>query len=187
MGRIRNLSALPYAYLQTFYSGMISSRLIEKAPLVVCQALVLRTRPRGQEVLLSVRSDVRGWELPGGRIEPGEEAREALVREVREETGLVVEVERHVGDYLRSGFRPHTARVYICRVISGQEGLSAETLDLSWFPIGDIPEGLLPWYRQPIEDGLERKPSPANRSEHQGLASIWSAMKIDLRMRWQGR
>ena len=100
---------------------------------------------------------------------------------------LVVEVERHVGDYVRSGFRPHTARVYIGRVISGQERLSSETLDLSWFPIGDIPEGLLPWYRQPIEDGLERKPSPANRSEHQGLASIWSAMKIDLRMRWQGR
>lgn len=166
---------------------MVTSRLIEKAPLVVCQALVLRTRARGREVLLSVRSDVRGWELPGGRIEPGEEAREALIREVGEETGLVVEVERHVGDYVRSGFRSHTARVYVCRVISGQERLSSETLDLSWFPIGDIPEGLLPWYRQPIEDGLARDSSPAHRAEYQGLASIWSAMKIDLRMRWQAR
>ena len=187
MGRIRNLSALPYAYLQTFYSGMISWRLTEKVPLVVCQALVLRTRARGKEVLLSVRSDVRGWELPGGRIEPDEEAHEALVREVREETGLVVEVERHVGDYVRTGFRPHTARVYMCRVISGQERLSSEILDLRWFPTHEIPQGLLPWYRQPIEDGLARKPRPTNRSEDQGLSSIWSAMKIDLRSRWQDR
>lgn len=37
------------------------------------------------------------WSLPGGRIEPGESAEQAVVREVREETGLNVRVVRWIG------------------------------------------------------------------------------------------
>ena len=37
------------------------------------------------------------WSVPGGRVEPGESAAEALVREVLEETGLVVEAGELVG------------------------------------------------------------------------------------------
>ncbi|MEE3328431.1 MAG: NUDIX domain-containing protein [Myxococcota bacterium] len=187
MGRIRNLSALPYAYLQTVYSGLISARMVEKSPRVVCQALTLRQTEHGQEILLSLRSDVRGWELPGGRIEPGEQASDALIREMREETGLRVEVGRHVGDYVRTGFRPHVARVYACQVLSGRETSSSETLAVSWFPIGELPRELLPWYRQPIEDGLSESAHSQERAEYQGIDAIWSAVKIDLRMRWRER
>jgi 8-oxo-dGTP diphosphatase len=58
----------------------------------ICLAVEAIIR-RGDEVLL-IRESEPGtepaWVVPGGRMEPGELAAEALVREVREETGLVV-------------------------------------------------------------------------------------------------
>ena len=47
--------------------------------------------------ILIVRQEVnptRGWSLPGGRLEPGETLDEAMVREMKEETGLDVSVGR---------------------------------------------------------------------------------------------
>jgi len=49
--------------------------------------LVQRARPPAQG----------RWSLPGGRVEPGEEAMTAIKREVREETGLIIEIIREVG------------------------------------------------------------------------------------------
>src|SRR6266705_3893608 len=50
-------------------------------------------------VLLAHRRDIDWWNLPGGGMEAGETVDEALRREVREETGLEVELEQLVGVY----------------------------------------------------------------------------------------
>jgi len=54
--------------------------------------------PRGQVLL--VRTARAGWELPGGRVEAGEDLVQALVRETREEAGCEIDVGRLVGVYL---------------------------------------------------------------------------------------
>ena len=170
-------------YMRTAWWGLASPRLREPTPLVVAQAFIEREAGTRREVLLSVRSDVQGWELPGGTPEPNESVEATLVREVREETGLTVSIERHVGDYTRTGFRPHTARVYACRVAGGTLRPSRETPELAWFAVNRLPDTLFPWYREPIRDALSDLCSPVTIQEHQGLAAIWAGVRIDLTMR----
>lgn len=166
-------------YLEIAWWGLVSPRLSERVPLTVVQGVV-RSKCG---ILLAVRTDLRGWELPGGTVESGEQTEETLRREILEETGLEIEIVAHVGDYVRSGFRPHTARVYRCDVGGGVLRTSSETRRLRWFDPEALPDTLFPWYRQPIEDALAEYPEVVERTERQGLASIVSAIRIDLRMR----
>lgn len=50
--------------------------------------VVIRNSRRGPEVLLIATHGAQRWSLPKGRIEPGEDARTAALREVAEETGI---------------------------------------------------------------------------------------------------
>lgn len=92
------------------------------------------------EILLMERIDGSGWCLPCGWVEPQERPCDAAVREVWEETGLIVEVQQLVGVFTRMPsptFGPHTliAVVHLCRVVGGQLTLSHEGLALRYWPI----------------------------------------------------
>lgn len=154
----------------------------------VGRAVVVQAVVRGPGgVVLCERRELRGWELPGGAVRPGEPDEEALRREVREEIGLEVAVERLVGEYVRSGFRAHVARVYLCRVAGGQLRPCREAPRCEWFPPEALPEGIFPWFRGPLEDALCELPAPIARSERQGAAAILAGMRIDLATRRRER
>jgi len=68
----------------------LAAALAKHGPRVCVAALVLDDDGR----LLLVRHKVRGWELPGGKVETGETWRAGLVRELLEETGLRVDISR---------------------------------------------------------------------------------------------
>ena len=180
-GRVARLLAAGPAWARVAAFGLLAP-LGERRPLVVQQAVVLAE----PGVLLAVRGDVRGWELPGGNAHPGESDEDALRREVREETGLEVAVEARVGDYVRSGFRPHVARVWRCRPLGGSLRPSAETPRVEWFDPAALPDTLFPWYREPLADALAWRAEPVLRRERLGLAAVWAGMRIDLRMRLSG-
>lgn len=177
----RAVSAIP-VYAQLGVRGFVGSAGGGRQPLVIVQAVILAD----EGVLLAVRNDLRGWELPGGRPEEGESPEGALRREIREETGLELAVDRYVGDYVRSGFWPHTARVYRGRVAGGCLRTSDENRRLAWFGPEELPETLFPWYRQPLRDALASRTDVVQRSETLGWKAIADGMRIDLRMRVRG-
>lgn len=174
-------------WTKTAWWGLVKPRLLESEPLIVLQAAILREHAGEEQVLLSVRSDVRGWELPGGQAIPGERFEAAVEREVWEETGLRVRAVSHVGDYVRTGFRPHTARVYRCQVVGGELRPSRETPLVRWFRTDRVPSTLFPWYHAPLADALadarDTGRAPVERHDRQGLAAIWAGISIDFRMR----
>jgi 8-oxo-dGTP pyrophosphatase MutT (NUDIX family) len=178
-GLVRRLAAVLPQYARIAWWGLLAPQIGGRSSLTVPQAVVLSERG----LLLSVRADLRGWELPGGNPSPGESDEETLCREVWEETGLTVEVVRHVGDYHRTGFAPHTARVFECRPTGGELRPSPETPVVRWFDPERVPDTLFPWYRQPLADALARLPEPVIRHDHQGPGAILAGMWIDLRMR----
>lgn len=178
-GLARRLAGALPDYLQTG-AWAVSRRFSRSgAPLAIVQGVVLSEAG----VLLAVRLTPRGWELPGGNLEVGEDDESALVREVREETGIEISVGPLVGEYRRSGFLPHTARVYRCRPVSGAIAGSSETTRVRWWDPQALPETLFPWCRQPLRDALDLLEGPVLRHQHQGVSDVLASLKIDLRMR----
>jgi 8-oxo-dGTP pyrophosphatase MutT (NUDIX family) len=172
-------------YARTAWWGIVSARVTETRQLVIAQAVILRDGPPRQ-VLLSIRSDLFGWELPGGTLEGKESPEQAIVREVAEETGLQIDPVRIVGVWVRRGFRPHTVHVFSCRMLGGSKAPSHETPRLRWFDVDEIPAELFSWYEEPLRKALESGNEIFIGGDWQGLSTIRAAMKIDLGMRWRG-
>lgn len=93
------------------------------------------------EVLLSQRGDLKTWNLPGGRLDKGETL-EAAAREVREETGIEVEIERPVGLYYTTRWQRLNVLVRARPVGGALLGRTHETLDNRWFRANALPENV---------------------------------------------
>jgi 8-oxo-dGTP diphosphatase len=78
------------------------------------------------------------WGLPGGGLEYGEHPEEAVIREVWEETGLRVCVEKLL---LINTLRPdRVGMYYLCRVTGGTFYPSDEVSEFAYFSLEDLPD-----------------------------------------------
>lgn len=103
------------------------------------------------------------WALPGGRTEPGETVEETVVREVKEETGLDVEILKKIGEYHENGVNGEIEYNYYptCflvkpkgnRIVRQKE----EIEEIRLFDIHNIPERLAFKHSKMIEDYKKMK------------------------------
>ncbi|HZS75430.1 MAG TPA: NUDIX domain-containing protein [Ktedonobacteraceae bacterium] len=115
-------------------------------------------------VLLGHRRDIDWWNLPGGGMEQGETVDEAVCREVREETGLAIEVERLVGVYSKPQ-KQEVVLTFLCHVTGGTLGPSEENRDNRYFHPDELPANTLPKHRQRIADALLNQPQAIIRAQ----------------------
>jgi ADP-ribose pyrophosphatase YjhB (NUDIX family) len=123
-------------------------------------------------ILLQRRSDSGNWALPGGGMDIGETFAESAVREVREETGFDVRIDRIVGIYSDPGhvfayddgeIRQEFSICLACTIVGGSLQVSRESTAVDFFPVAELP-GLQMHesIRVRIQDYLDGKP-PAFR------------------------
>jgi 8-oxo-dGTP diphosphatase len=126
-----------------------------KRPLVAVDGVVVR-RNRSVVLVKRRKPPYEGyWALPGGLVEYGETVEEAVAREVREETGLEIEIRGLVGVYSKPNRDPrgHVISIAFLVVEVGGELRGSRETEVGEFYV--IPRELAFDHREILREGLE--------------------------------
>lgn len=130
------------------------------------------------KLLLIKRRDVPVWVFPGGGIDPQELPEDAVCREVLEETGIKVKILRKVGEYTPINSLAHFTHVFECMAVEGELETGAETRDINYFPIDDLPKSFFMVHFEWLLDSLENREDVIKKP----IASVtyWALIKYFL-------
>lgn len=104
-------------------------------------------------VLAIRRADNGHWELPGGVLEIEESPEDGARREVLEETGIEVDVDRLTGVY-KNMTRGIVALVFRCRPVGGTEATSEESAAVAWLTPEEVTATMAEAYAVRVLDAL---------------------------------
>ncbi len=135
------------------------AKKLERQRLLVVAALIER---RGRVLLSQRRADQSfggSWEFPGGKVEPGEDPRHALVREIREELDCLVRV-REVVEVVFHAYPAFDLVMPVYRATIAR-GLprAVEVADIAWVPRARLPKTNMPPADLPLAKRLAKTPA----------------------------
>jgi 8-oxo-dGTP diphosphatase len=134
---------------------------------IVRDGMLLMVRRRRQEGALE-------WAGPSGNVEPGETPEQAAVREVAEEVGLTVVVERRLGERVHPATGRHLVYL-VCRIVAGEPAVvdDEEISAVEWCDLASVEErwaGLPGGIFAPVREYLDQalvdrtaRPEPERR------------------------
>ena len=106
------------------------------------------------KVLVIRRRDNGHWEPPGGVLEMSETFEEGTRREVLEETGIAVRVDRLTGVY-KNMERGIVALVFRCFPLDEPSCATEEAAEVRWMTLNETFESMLPAYAVRVSDAFE--------------------------------
>ncbi|MBD1383503.1 NUDIX domain-containing protein [Metabacillus arenae] len=116
------------------------------------------------KLLLQKRADNRKWSLPGGQVDPGENVEEAIIREVKEETGFDIIVKKlsgvysdpnHIIAYTNGEIRQQFSICFLCEIVGGTQVTSEESIEVKFISIEELDRiSIHPTQKIRIEDAL---------------------------------
>lgn len=107
--------------------------------LIVCATIV-----RNNSVLLvkhasGQKPDYGDWILPAGRVETGESLQEALRREIKEETGMDIEIMQKLVEHVDPYIGDKIVN-FLCRSTTSETKIDSELAKAKWFKLNEITE-----------------------------------------------
>jgi ADP-ribose pyrophosphatase YjhB (NUDIX family) len=124
-------------------------------------------------ILAIRRADNGTWEPPGGVLELHERPEDGAAREVLEETGMAVSIDRLTGVY-KNMTRGVVALVFRCRPVGGAERTSSESTEVRWLTPAEVQHMMAEVYSVRVLDALDTEPAPHVRA-HDGARLLESA------------
>ncbi|MEU7931271.1 NUDIX hydrolase [Micromonospora echinofusca] len=136
----------------------------------VVPSVVAAVRNQRGELLMIHRTDNSLWALPGGGHDIGESISDTVVREVREETGIEVEVIRLVGIYTNphhvmsyddGEVRQQFSMCFTARPVGGKLTTSSESRQVRWMDPAQLSQlDIHPSMRLRIDHALDERATP---------------------------
>ncbi|MGL4335833.1 MAG: NUDIX hydrolase [Turicibacter sp.] len=117
--------------------------------------------------ILMIKNPRKGWEYPGGMIDCGETLIQGLKREVKEETGIEINIIKMIGMYSNIKTQPGYNGVkeipttlimdFICQYDSGLLSTSEESLEIGWFSSEEALARINPRQKYRLEAALKQQ------------------------------